>query len=242
MERATVAITRNEVKLLRAILRGSAPNGSVALVYQRKDAFYARAKAAGYRSRAAFKLQQLEQGRRLLRPGDCVVELGAWPGGWLQVAAAEVGPKGRVVGVDLQAIDPLPEANVITLIGDISAAHTQERIIEACTGKTDVLLSDLAPKLTGVRARDETATHALAECVLQCVEHLLKPGGTLVVKLFMGNALPQYVTRLRTMFRDVRLTRPEATRKGSAEIYAIATGYRRNSAETRNAARGRVAQ
>ncbi len=242
MERATVAIARNEVKLPRAILRGSAPNGSVASVYQRKDAFYTRAKAVGYRSRAAFKLQQLGQRGHLFRRGDCVVELGAWPGGWLQVAAAEVGPKGRVVGVDLQPIDPLPEANVITLVGDIDVVHTQERIIEACAGKADVLLSDLAPKLTGVRARDEAGTQALAECVLECVEHLLKPGGTLVVKLFMGTALRQYVARLRTMFRDVRLTRPEATRKGSAEIYAIASGHRRSSAETGNAAHRRVAQ
>jgi len=196
-----------------------------ALVYQRKDVFYARAKAAGYRSRAAFKLQQLAQRGRLLRRGDCVVELGAWPGGWLQVVAAHVGPKGRIVGIDLQAIEPLPETNVITLVGDISDLRTRERVREVCGGKADVLLSDLAPKLTGVRARDEAQTQALANCVLQWVECVLKPQGVLVIKLFMGNDLPQYVARLRALFRTVHLMRPAATRKASAELYAVASGY-----------------
>ena len=194
-------------------------------VYQRKDTFYARAKAAGYRSRAAFKLQQFVQRGRVLRRGDCVVELGAWPGGWLQVVAAHVGPKGRIVGVDLQAIETLPETNVITLVGDISDLSTRDRVLEVCDRKADVLLSDLAPKLTGVRARDEAQTQALADCVIHWVESILKPQGTLVIKLFMGNGLPQYVARLRTLFRNVHLTRPEATRKGSAEMYAVASGY-----------------
>ena len=208
------------------------------LVYQRKDIFYARAKAAGLRSRAAFKLQELVQRRRLLRCGDCVVELGAWPGGWLQITAADVGPQGRVIGVDLRAIDPLPETNVITVVGDIHDARTQERVIEACDGRADVLLSDLAPKLTGVRARDAAQAQALADCVLQWVERVLKANGKLVVKLFMGTDLPQYAARLRTMFAEVHLTRPNATRKGSAEMYAVATGYRRPSASADSARRG----
>jgi 23S rRNA (uridine2552-2'-O)-methyltransferase len=194
-------------------------------VYQRKDAFYARAKAVGYRSRAAFKLEQLVQRERLLRRGDCVVELGAWPGGWLQVIAAHVGPKGRAVGIDLQPIAPLPQNNVITLVGDVSALRTRERVKEVCGGKVDVLLSDLAPKLTGVRARDESLTQTLANCVLQWVEYILKPQGVLVIKLFMGNDLSQYVVQLRTLFRSVRLMRPPATRKASAELYAVASGY-----------------
>jgi len=199
-------------------------------VYQRKDAFYARAKAAGYRSRAAFKLQQLVQRGRLLRRGDCVVELGAWPGGWLQVVAAQVGPKGRIVGVDLQPIEPLLGPNIVTLVGDVGDLRTRERVRAACNGKADVLLSDLAPKLTGVRARDEAQTQALANCVLQWVEYILKPQGALVIKLFMDNDLPQYVARLRTLFRKVHLVRPEATRKASAELYLVATGYAGNAA------------
>jgi len=208
------------------------------LVYQRKDTFYARAKAAGWRSRAAFKLQQLGQRGRLLQRGDCVVELGAWPGGWLQVVAADVGPQGRVIGVDVRAIAPLPETNVITVVGDITDAHTRERVMQACDGKADVLLSDLAPKLSGIRARDAAQAQALADCVLEWVECVLKPNGTLVVKLFMGTELQQYTKRLRSMFRDVRLTRPDATRKGSAEMYAVAIGFRRRAASVKNVAHG----
>jgi 23S rRNA (uridine2552-2'-O)-methyltransferase len=200
-------------------------------VYQRKDTFYARAKAAGLRSRAAFKLQQLVRRGRLLQRGNCVVELGAWPGGWLQVIAADVGPQGRVIA-------PLPETNVITVVGDITDAHTRERVIHACDGRADVLLSDLAPKLSGIRSRDAAHAQALADCVLQWVEYVLKTNGTLVVKLFMATELPQYTTRLRRMFRDVRLTRPDATRKGSAEVYAVATGFRGHASSVKSVAHG----
>lgn len=194
-------------------------------MYRRKDAFYARAKAAGYRSRAAYKLLQLAQRQRLFRRGDRVVDLGAWPGGWLQVAAAEVGPQGTVIGVDLQPIAPLPERQVTTVVGDITDPGVQQQIAQLCGGKADVLLSDLAPKLTGVRARDEAQIDALAASVLECACRLLRPGGTLVVKLFVSATTAAYVDRLRQLFREVRMTRPEATRKRSAEIYAIATGF-----------------
>lgn len=195
-------------------------------MYQRKDTFYTRAKTAGYRSRAAFKLLQLARGGRLLRRGDHVVDLGAWPGGWLQVASELVGPAGTVVGIDLQPIKPLPQKNVVTLVGDIAAESTQQEVARACQGRADVILSDLAPKLSGVRARDEAQTQVLAECVFAFVEKILKPGGKLVVKLFTGDDLPRYLEQLRARFADVRTTRPEATRKGSAEIYVIASGYR----------------
>jgi len=198
-------------------------------VYKRKDTFYTRAKSSGYRSRAAFKLQQLMQRRQLVRQGDRVIEMGAWPGGWLQVVAVHVGPSGRVVGVDLQPIEPLPQSNVFTVVGDITDADTIERIMQACGGQADVLLSDLAPKLSGVRASDEARVAALADCVLDSAPRLLKPGGTLVVKLFMTQSLPQYTARLRTLFRAVELTRPEATRKGSAEMYAVASAFRGGS-------------
>ena len=195
-------------------------------MYQRKDAFYVRAKAAGYRSRAAFKLEQLTQRYHLFHRGDRVVDLGAWPGGWLQVVARHVGPSGIVVGVDLQPIDPLPEKNVRTLCGDVTAPDVQRCITDACGGKADVVLSDLAPKLTGVRARDDARAQALAEHTLELAAHILKPGGTLVIKLFMSDALPRYVARLRIVFGHVRTTRPDATRKGSDEMYTIASGFR----------------
>ena len=196
-------------------------------MYQRKDAFYTRARARGYRSRAAFKLLQLAQHARLFRRGDHVLDLGAWPGGWLQVAAELVGPTGKVVGVDLRPIEPLPQEHVTTLVGDIGDELTQRRLLEACQGRVDIVLSDLAPKLSGVRARDEARTEALAVCALRVGEGVLMPCGKLVIKLFTGEAATRLVRELRARFDDVRTTRPEATRKGSSEIYAIATGFRR---------------
>jgi 23S rRNA (uridine2552-2'-O)-methyltransferase len=193
-------------------------------VYRRKDAFHARAKAAGYRSRSAYKLLELARRGRLLRRGDRVVDLGAWPGGWLQVAAQLVGPSGQVVGVDLRAIDPLPDGQVL-IVGDVQAAEVQDRILEACGGRVDVVLSDLSPKLSGIRARDEAQAEALAECALNVCSRLLRPGGRLLMKLFMSPALPAFLDRLRDQFGSVSTTRPEATRKGSSEIYALATDF-----------------
>jgi 23S rRNA (uridine2552-2'-O)-methyltransferase len=194
-------------------------------VYQRKDAPYTRAKVRGYRSRAAFKLLQLAQRARLFRRGDHVLDLGAWPGGWLQVAAELVGPTGKVVGIDLRPIEPLPQKYVTTLVGDIADELTQRCIVEACQGKVDIVLSDLAPKLSGVRARDEARTEALAVCALKVGEEVLRPGGKLVMKLFTGEEAARLVHELRGRFDDVRATRPEATRKGSSEIYATAAGF-----------------
>lgn len=196
-------------------------------MYRRKDAFYTRAKATGYRSRAAFKLSQLAKQVRLFRRGDRVLDLGAWPGGWLQVAAELVGPSGRVVGVDLQGIEALTQPNVRTLVGDISDAETQRRMLEECGGRVDVILSDLAPKLSGVRARDEAQAEALAQTVLAVAERMLRPGGNLLIKLFMGEAATRVVGQLRSRFATVRTTRPQATRKGSSEIYAIAIDFGR---------------
>jgi 23S rRNA (uridine2552-2'-O)-methyltransferase len=194
-------------------------------VYRRKDAFYTRARAVGYRSRAAFKLLQLARQARLFRRGDHVLDLGAWPGGWLQVAAELVGPTGKVVGVDLQPIEPLPHKHVTTQVGDIGDELIQRRIAEACAGKVDVVLSDLAPKLSGVRVRDEAQFEALAVGVLALGEKVLRPGGKMVMKLFTGDAATRLVRELRARFDDVRTTRPEATRKGSSEIYAIAVAF-----------------
>lgn len=195
------------------------------MAYQRKDAFYRRAKNEGLRSRAAFKLSQIAKDERLFRRGDRVIDLGAWPGGWLQVAAQLIGPQGRLVGCDLRKIDTLP-GQVKSFVGDITSPDLQAQLIESCGGLADVLLSDLAPQLSGVRERDEARAVALVDCVLDFATRALRPGGHLVIKLFMNASYDASVRRLRQMFRSVRTTRPDATRKGSAELYAVALGYR----------------
>jgi 23S rRNA (uridine2552-2'-O)-methyltransferase len=194
--------------------------------YRRKDAYYRRARAAGYRARSAYKLLQLNSRFRLLRRGDVVVDLGAWPGGWLQVALEAVGPKGRVVAVDLVAIDPLPAPNLRVVSGDVRDPSTWRTVLERLGHPADVVLSDLAPKLTGIRETDEARSAELLAAVLEMLPTVLRPGGYLLIKLFMGGAFDLAAAELQRCFEDFRTTRPEATRKASAELYGVGRGHR----------------
>ncbi len=200
------------------------------MAYQRKDSFYARAKQAGYRSRAAYKLLELARRYQLIRRGDHVVDLGAWPGGWLQVAAELAGPHGIVVGVDLQPIQSLP-APVTTITGDARDAAVEEALRARCAGRVDLVLSDMAPKLSGIRDRDTAQAVALAEAAVAVAERLLGSGGRLLMKLFTAPETDAIVARLRQRFQSVKLTRPDASRKGSAELYVVALGFRPGSAD-----------
>jgi 23S rRNA (uridine2552-2'-O)-methyltransferase len=198
------------------------------MAYERKDSFHRRAKQAGYRSRAAYKLEEIDRSQRLLRPGARVVDLGCWPGGWLQVAARAVGSTGRVVGADLAAIDPpLDLANVFAIQGDITEAPVLEEILEALGGPADVLLSDAAPKLTGVRATDRAREEALLEAVEAAVPRLLRPGGALLVKLLDCPEAAGFAKRIRKRFASAREMRPAASRQGSSERYLLAKGMSR---------------
>lgn len=208
-------------------------------MYRRKDTFYERAKAAGYRSRAAYKLQELAGRYRLIRPGDHVVDLGAWPGGWLQVAAQLTGSSGLVLGIDLVAIEPLAEAWVTCIRGDVREAAVQEEILRLARGRVAVLLSDMAPKLTGVRATDEARMDELVESTLTVARRILKPGGRLLMKLFSVPDTRPLLTILRGLFREVKLTRPDSSRSGSAEMYVIAMGFRGGAGMSDNDAVGR---
>jgi len=187
------------------------------VTYERKDTFYKKAKQEGYRSRSAYKLIELNKEFRFLKPGDRIVDLGSWPGGWVQVAASVVGKTGRVVGIDLAALDPVPLAQVTLLQGDATDPVQQEKILTALGGPADVVLSDMAPKLSGIRERDDTRAMGLCRAALACTRTLLRPGGGLVLKVFMGAEYQAFLAELRTAFTAVKITRPEATRKGSAE-------------------------
>ena len=195
--------------------------------YDRKDAFHQRAKREGYRSRAAYKLQEMERAQSLLSRGARVVDLGCWPGGWLQVAAEAVGPEGRVVGVDLAALDaPLGLANVFAFQGDFAEARVLEEILERLGGPAGVLLSDAAPKLTGVRATDRAREEALLAAIEAALPRLLVPGGALLVKLLDCPEAAGFVKRIRARFDSARELRPAASRKGSSERYLLARGHR----------------
>ena len=196
------------------------------MTYERKDAHYKRARAEGYRARSVYKLAELDRRWRLLRHGDAVIDLGAWPGAWLQLARERVGAEGRVVGVDLAKIEKLPAPNVAVVVGDVREPATAEAILERLGRPADVVLSDLAPKLTGIRATDEARSHELNETTLALLPRLLAPGGRLVMKTFMSGDFEATLRATRARFDEVKTTRPDATRRGSSELYVLGLGFR----------------
>jgi len=154
------------------------------------------------------------------------VDLGCWPGGWLQIAARLVGPEGRVVGVDLAALEPLELPNVTVLCRDLADPTLAPALLEAAGGPVDVLLSDAAPKLTGIRATDRAREEALLESIEGLVAALLRPGGSLLVKLLEGPESQTIARRLKARFARARTLRPDATRKGSSERYLLGRDFR----------------
>ena len=193
--------------------------------YNPQDRYFKKAKQQGYRSRAAYKLLELQQRYRILKAGDGVIDLGAAPGGWLQVAAKAVGPHGTVIGVDIQSIPPLPERNVILLNGDIRTEEVQQRIRELIGGPADCVLSDLAPKLSGIRDADMARCLELNRTALRVAQRLLRPSGALLVKSFISDDLQLFTAELKQHFSAVQRSKPEATRQGSSEFYYFAKGF-----------------
>ena len=201
------------------------PDGKAMARYERKDAVYRKARGAGLRSRASVKLEEIDQRHRILNRGQRVVDLGAWPGGWLQIAARRVGDEGIVIGVDLEEIEPLDLRCVRTFVGDILDPTARVRIRDELGGPADVVLSDMAPKITGVKVTDRARHMALIEAAVECATEILRPGGKFVAKLFSGIE-SDAIRLLRERFETVSRFRPDSTRKGSAEIYAIAISPR----------------
>lgn len=195
------------------------------MAYTPQDRFFKKAKQEGYRSRAAYKLVELQQRFHLIHAGDKVIDLGAAPGGWLQVAAKLVGANGKVIGVDLQPIQPFHERNIVLLQGDILTGDTQTRIKELIGGLAHCVLSDMAPKLSGIRDADLARCQELNRLALQVAKELLRPGGVLLVKSFVSEDLQTYSAELRNYFATVQRTKPEASRQGSSEFYFYAKGY-----------------
>ena len=197
---------------------------------QLNDPYVAEARKEGYRSRSAFKLLQLDERFHLLRPGLRVVDLGAAPGGWMQVAIERVRSRenrGTVIGIDLLPIDTLDGG--LVLQGDMLELKSETALHQALGGeKADLVLSDMAAVTTGHKRTDHIRTVALAEAAYEFAENTLAPGGAFAVKLFQGGAEKELLARIRKNFTKVHHAKPEASRAESSELYLVAQGFRNN--------------
>ena len=193
--------------------------------YEPHDKFYRKARAMGLPSRAAFKIEEILARNRLVPKNAKVVDLGCAPGGWLAILAQAVGPGGRVVGVDLAPVKN-PPAGAITIAGDILDASVAARAAHELGGRANLVTSDLAPKLTGIAARDEARSRELIDAALAFAVAILAPGGAMVAKLFMGAEFKQVVDSFKRHFVNVEVTRTKASRPGSSELYIVARDFR----------------
>ena len=189
------------------------------------DAYVKRARAEGMRSRASYKLEQIADRDRLFAPGMLVVDLGAAPGGWSQVAAQRIAPAGRVIALDVLDMPALPGASFIR--GDLRDAEAVAALEHALAGgKADLVLSDMAPNLSGIAATDQARALELAQLARDFAVNHLKPQGNFLVKVFQGAGFDEFVKALRRQFRTVAVRKPEASRSRSREVYVLAKGLR----------------
>ncbi|HQH25881.1 MAG TPA: RlmE family RNA methyltransferase [Oligoflexia bacterium] len=196
--------------------------------YDRKDHLYRKAKQEGYRSRAAYKLIELDHRYKLIRQRMSVVDLGCYPGGWLQVVLERIGQQGLLVGVDLNYVEPVSvkgkEAAIIK--GDIFSEETRAEILSRAGGKVSLVLSDLSPQLSGVRFRDAVKSAELVECALDLSREILENGGSLVAKIFPGPECDSLVEKFRASFRVFSRASLKSSRKSSTELYFVAREFR----------------
>lgn len=191
---------------------------------QQADVYVQRAAREHWRSRAVFKLEQIQTKARVLKPGLRCIDLGAAPGGWSQLAAQIVGPTGQVLAVDLAPMAPIEGVQIVQ--GDFTDSRVRAQMLEALGNeKADLVMSDVAPNISGNRAVDQPRAMHLAEEALMLCETVLRPGGSFLVKLFQGEGFEAFVETVRTQFQSVRLIKPKASRPESREIYLLARNY-----------------
>ncbi|MGH6872965.1 MAG: RlmE family RNA methyltransferase [Rhizomicrobium sp.] len=216
---------RGGVRVRVKSTRGRKDSSRRWLERQLNDPYVRAAKTKGYRSRAAFKLVELDEKFRFLKPGARILDLGAAPGGWTQVAVARAGSAGIVVGADILEMEPLAGAKLFR--ADLLDPATPALLKQALGGDADVVLTDMAAPTTGHRATDHLRTTALFEAALDVAEDVLRPGGTFVGKVFRGGTEGAVLARIKKRFADVRHVKPPASRAESVELYLVATGFRK---------------
>ncbi len=201
--------------------------------YQPKDYFFRKAKEEGLRARSAFKIDEIARRFSIFKRGQTVVDLGAAPGGFLQIILNEVGPAGHVTGVDIAAIRPLGRPNCVTAVVDVLADDFHEQLEALHAGPVDVVVSDLAPKTSGIKDVDEARSLRLVGVALDVSRRRGRPGGHFIAKLFMGGGFEALRAELRELFSEVKVVRPEATRGASMEIYLVGLKKRSGRDESR---------
>ena len=203
--------------------------------YNRKDHFYQQAKAEGYRSRAAYKLMELDSKYKLLKSGQRVVDLGCAPGGWVQVVAPCLGENGIVIGIDRLETKAFTQqdfragksiAQVTILTGDITDSAIQQQVIDQAGGKVDLVLSDMSPDLTGVYFQDAARSAELVEIAFDVASRLLVPGGNIVTKIFPGSEADELFNQVRKFYNKVSRVSLKSTRKTSKEFYFVGQGFK----------------
>ncbi|MFQ3341984.1 MAG: 23S rRNA (uridine2552-2'-O)-methyltransferase [Porticoccus sp.] len=190
-----------------------------------RDHYVKQAQQDGYRSRASYKLLEINQKDRLLYPGLVVVDLGAAPGGWSQVAAKLVGPKGKVIASDILDMDSIVDVNFI--LGDFTDPVVLQRILGSLEkGLVDLVISDMAPNMSGMKGIDQPKVMYLVELALDLATQVLKPGGNFVVKVFHGEGFDQFMLELKKRFKRVTVRKPDASRPRSREVYVVAKDFK----------------
>lgn len=192
---------------------------------QNKDPYVKQARASHYRSRAIYKFQEIDQKDKLIKPNYCVVDLGSAPGSWSQYVSERIGTKGRVVAVDILPMEPVER--VLFTLGDFTDATVEKALLEQIgEKKADLVISDMAPNLTGIRVTDQARSIGLAEIVVDFCDQALKPDGDLLIKLFEGAGTSEFRQLLRQHFARVITRKPDASRDKSREFYILARSYR----------------
>ncbi len=197
-------------------------------MFEPKDHYWKQAKQKGYRSRAAYKLIEIQKRFKIFKKGDYVLDLGCAPGGWIQVIAPQVGTTGKVVGLDRLSVKAFSFPQVSLVKGDIADVELQERIRNIFSGPVRVVTSDLSPDLTGIHFQDHCRSCELVRIAFIFSQGLLDPGGIFLAKIFQGEDLEAVVQQLKSSFQQVKRVVPTASRKASAEIYLLAKGFRQS--------------